>query len=87
MKNFSVQVTWSLSATVEVQAENAGHAKELVEAGHLPSGNYVHDSFEVLDVNNDDEQLAADNANEEDENDRKCCICLEIYLNCPCDIT
>jgi len=56
LKNYKIPVTWTMYAVVQVQAQNVIDAINKVEAGNIPTGGYLEDTFQV-----DDDGLAVFN--------------------------
>ena len=48
MKTYRIPCTWTISATVEIQANGLGEAIEIANESPLPTDtNYIEDTFEI----------------------------------------
>jgi hypothetical protein len=50
MKTFQVEIFWTQTATLTLQAESEEEAKKIAEVMKLPAGEYLQDSFTFGEV-------------------------------------
>lgn len=49
-KSYSLPVTWQMAATLNIEAESLEAAQQIARRGALPNGEYVDDSFTVVEA-------------------------------------